>query len=78
MITDSTTTRLTEYKTVKLKLRKEQMIDRTHWRCTIHGEERIVTMQHVQYVTTGDMRTAMLSFSENEVIDIEIKSEELI
>lgn len=52
---------------VRVKLRKSQFSGETNkWKCTINGEDRIVTLRDVQWFCTS-VEEASRSFVENEI-----------
>lgn len=59
---------------VRVTLRESQYIDMNQWKCTIHGEERIVTMKVVEwYCMNPEDAVHSFKISEIEFFTIEGK-----
>jgi hypothetical protein len=71
MNTDST--KYTPTVKVTMVLNKSQEVDMAKWKCTIHGEERLVTCQTVSFYTIGTISEAMLTVNPKELISVEFK-----
>jgi hypothetical protein len=59
---------------IKVKLRKTQFLGFNQWKCNIHGEDRIVSMQWVEWYCMS-IEDAISSFKQYQVEEFTIKGQ---
>lgn len=59
---------------IKVKLRQTQFLGFNQWKCNIHGEERIVTMQWVEWYCMS-IEDAINSFKQYQVEEFTISGQ---
>lgn len=56
---------------IKVKLRESQYLSFNKWSCTIHGEQRVVLLQWVEWYCMN-VEDAIHSFKESEISEFTI------